>query len=179
MAIEIIIIFGFQIFYGYLYYKISLIITALMAGMALGSWLANRKLEQKTIKSVIKIHALIIVFSLILLFGFYSLFRISLKSSIFIEITFLIATGLIGAIVGFEFPIINKLYLEQKTLLRSSSYGGQAGIIYGADLIGSCLGAFLVSIFLVPIFGIFQALIFLGILNFIILIYLTLSSSKT
>ncbi|OGZ32342.1 MAG: hypothetical protein A2V69_02645 [Candidatus Portnoybacteria bacterium RBG_13_40_8] len=179
MAIEIIIIFGFQIFYGYLYYKISLIITALMTGMTLGSWLANRKLEQKTIKSIIKIHALIIVFSLILLFGFYSLFRISLKSSIFIEITFLIAAGLIGAIVGFEFPIINKLYLEQKTLLRSSSYGGQAGIIYGADLIGSCLGAFLVSIFLVPIFGIYQALIFLGILNFIILIYLTLSSSKT
>jgi spermidine synthase len=170
MAIEIIIIFGFQIFYGYLYYKISLIISALMTGMALGSWLANRKLEQKSIKSVIKIHTLIIVFSLILLFGFYSLFRISLKPSIFIEITFLIATGLIGTIVGFEFPVINRLYLENK-----NNTPKKTGVIYGADLIGSCLGALLASIFFIPIFGIYQALILLGILNFLIIIPLIIS----
>jgi len=164
MAIEVIIIFGFQVFYGYLYYKIALIITFLMAGMALGSWLANRKLERKTIKSVIKIHVLIMVFSLVLLAGFYYLFNNAPKPSIFIEIIFLIAGGLIGAIVGFEFPVINKLYLENK------NDTSKTGIIYGADLIGSCLGAFLVSILLIPIFGVYQTLIILGILNILIMI---------
>jgi len=170
MAVEVIILFGFQVFYGYLYYKISLIITVLMIGMALGSWLANKKLEQKTIKSIVKIHSLIIIFSLILLAGFYFLFKTEPKPSILIEIIFLLAGGIIGLIVGFEFPVINKLYLENKNNTLK-----KAGVIYGADLFGSCLGAFLISIFILPIFGIYQSLILLGVLNFLILIYLIIS----
>ncbi|MFZ5559308.1 MAG: hypothetical protein ACOZAL_00720 [Patescibacteria group bacterium] len=179
MAIEIIILFGFQVFYGYLYYKIALIITILMTGMALGSWLANRKLEKKTIKSIIKIHILIILFSLVFLLGFYLLFRAEPKPSTLIEIIFLLMGGLIGGMVGFEFPIINKLYLEIR--LRPDAnrdFGGQAkktGTIYGADLLGSCLGASLISIFLLPIFGIYQTLIILGILNILIIIFLIIS----
>ena len=183
MAMEMIIILGFQVFYGYIYYKIVLIITFLMAGMAIGTWLANKKLEQKTIKSIIKIHILIIIFSLILLFGFYFLFKISPKPSIFIEMIFLIAGGIIGTIVGFEFPIVNKFYLEN-IRLRPQGFGRQekkVGTIYGADLFGSCLGASLISIFLLPIFGIYQTLVVLGILNILVIIplYFTSSSSKT
>jgi spermidine synthase len=175
MAIEIIILFGFQVFYGYLYYKISLIIAFLMAGIALGSWLAFKNLDKAKIGSLIKIHFSIILFSLLMLLGFNFLFNNSIKPSPIIEIIFLFLALIIGALVGFEFPIVNKLYLEQKTLLRSSSYGGWAGVIYGADLFGSCFGAFLISIFILPIFGIYQSLIFLGILNFLILISLIIS----
>ena len=174
MAVEMIVIFGFQIFYGYLYYKISLIITALMAGMALGSWWGIKKLNKSKIRSLIIIHSLIILFFLAIFFGFYLLFENPPKPSILIEITFLISAGLIGGIVGFEFPIVNKLYLQNK-----NNTSKQAGVIYGADLIGSCLGASLISIFILPIFGVFQSLILLGILNFLIVIYFTLSSLKT
>ncbi len=167
MAAELIIIFGFQIFYGYLYYKIALIITVLMAGMALGSWLGVKKINQAKIKTVIKIHLLIILFSIILFSIFYFLFTASPRPSIIIEMIFLIMAGLIGAIVGFEFPIINKLYLEKSPRLKLA---GQAGVIYGADLLGSCLGAFLVSIFLIPIFGIYQTIIFLAVINVLVLI---------
>lgn len=161
MASELIIIFGFQIFYGYLYYKLALIITILMTGMALGSWLGVKKINQAKIKTLIQIHGLIIIFSLILLLGFYLLFKISPKPSFIIEIIFLLGAGLIGGLVGFEFPIINKLYFKNTPK--------KAGVIYGADLIGSCLSAFVVSVFLVPIFGIYQTLIFLVILNFMII----------
>lgn len=178
MSVELIIIFGFQVFYGYLYYKIALIITILMTGMALGAWLGIRRINKVKIKILIQVHGLIIVFSLILLLGFYLLFKTSPKPSVIIEIIFLFMAGLIGGIVGFEFPIINRLYLQekQKASLRQS-YGRQAGTIYGADLIGSCLGAFLISIFLIPVFGIYQTLIFLGILNFLIIISLIISRS--
>ncbi|PJE57564.1 MAG: hypothetical protein COU82_01265 [Candidatus Portnoybacteria bacterium CG10_big_fil_rev_8_21_14_0_10_38_18] len=173
MAMEMIIIFGFQIFYGYLYYKISLIITALMTGMALGGWWGIKKLNKSKIRSLIIIHSLIILFFLAVFFGFYLLFENPPKPSILIEITFLISAGLIGGIVGFEFPIVNKLYLQNK-----NNTSKQAGVIYGADLIGSCLGASLVSIFILPIFGVFQSLILLGILNFLIIIYFTLHLAK-
>lgn len=170
MAIEIIILFGFQVFYGYLYYKISLIIAFLMAGIALGSWLGTKNLDKAKISSLLKIHCLIILFSLLMLLGFNFLFDNTVKPSTGIEIIFLLSAMSIGAIVGFEFPIVNKLYLENK-----NDASKKVGIIYGADLIGSCLGAFLTSIFILPIFGIYQSLIFLGILNFLILIPLIIS----
>jgi len=175
MATEIIIIFGFQVFYGYLYYKISLIITFLMAGMALGAWLAMKKIKSK-INYLIIIQSLIVIFFLLILVGFYLLFENPPKPSLLIEIIFLISVALIGGLVGFEFPIINKLYLENKNDTRKT------GIIYGVDLIGSCLGASLISIFFIPIFGIFQTIIFIAIINFVILIsltYFTSFSSKT
>jgi len=174
MAIEIIILFGFQVFYGYLYYKISLIIALLMTGMTLGGWLTFKNLGKAKIISLIKVHCLIILFSLLMLLGFNFLFNNTIKPSAGIEIIFLLSAMLIGAIIGFEFPIVNKLYLENK-----NDASKKVGIIYGADLIGSCLGASLVSIFLLPIFGIYETLIVLGILNFLLVIYLTLSASKT
>lgn len=176
MAAEIIIIYAFQVFYGYLYYKIGLIITALMVGMAIGTWLGTKWIKRAQIKTLIKIHALIILFSTILFSIFYFLFKVSPPPSFIIELIFLIFAALIGAIVGFEFPIINKLYLEKddnkKTRLRPSGFGGQIGTIYGADLLGSCLGASLVSIFLIPIFGIFQTLLILAAINVLIIISL-------
>jgi len=172
MAAEIIIIYAFQVFYGYLYYKIGLIITALMAGMAIGIWLGTRKISKAKINYLITIHALIILLCLVFLLGSWFLFRTLPRPSLVIEIIFLCGGALIGAIVGFEFPIINKLYLKQKPRPKRAR---QAGIIYGADLLGSCLGASLVSIFIIPIFGIFQTLILLVILNIFILLTLLFS----
>jgi len=166
MATEIIIILGFQIFYGYLYYEIALIITVLMTGITLGSWLGLKKIEQTKIKTIIKIHSLIVVFLLAFLTIFYWLFQVQPKPSIIIEIIFLLMAGLIGLIVGFEFPIVNNLYLKNEERDK------KAGTIYGADLLGSCLGALLISILVLPIFGIFQTLILLAILNILIAIYL-------
>lgn len=169
MAAEMIIIYVFQVFYGYLYYKIGLIITALMLGMAIGTWLGTKKISGAKIKSLIGIHGLIILFCLILLLGSWFLFKISPGPSLAIEVILLVLAALIGGIVGFEFPIINKLYLRKKPRPKRT---GQAGTIYGADLLGSCLGASLVSIFILPIFGIFQTLILIAVLNILILIWL-------
>ena len=168
MTAEIIIIYAFQIFHGYLYYKIGLIITALMVGMAIGTWLGTKKISRAKISSVIKVHILIILFSIFLFSIFYFLFSASPSPSLVIETIFLTLAALIGGIVGFEFPIINKLYLS-----KIKNPGQKTGIIYGADLLGSCLGASLISIFILPIFGIFQALILLVGLNVVILIWLT------
>ncbi len=39
------------------------------------------------------------------------------------------------------------------------------GILYGVDLIGACLGAVLLSAFLLPLFGFFRAAVFIGVAN--------------
>ena len=170
MAAEIIIIFAFQIFYGYLYYKIALIITALFSGMAVGNWIAVRKIAKQQIKirSLILIHGLIIVYFLLFILITCLFLKLQLKPSPSIEFLFLALMALIGGLVGFEFPYVNQLYLAEKKDAHQKT-----GIIYGADLFGSCLGALLISVFAIPIFGIFQTLILLAILNALILIPLS------
>lgn len=160
MTTEIIILFGFQIFYGNLYYKLATIITALMLGMAVGSYLGTEKIEKFKVKSIIKIHGLIALFSFLILFGFRFLFKASPQPSPLIETFFILSALIIGTIIGLEFPLLNKFYLE-----NSKNTGKKTGIVYGADLLGSCLGASFVSIFFIPLFGIFQSLIFLVLLN--------------
>jgi len=163
MAMEMIIVLGFQIFYGNLYYKLAVIITSVMLGLALGNFIATKNIRRFKTNSVAKIHILIALCSLVTLLGFYFLFKISPVPSMFIEILFVISTVIFGTVVGFEFPVVNKLYLE-----KQKNTGKKTGIIYGADLLGSCLGASLIGIFFIPLFGIFQTVIFLIILNFLV-----------
>ena len=72
----------------------------------------------------------------------------------------LIFSGLIGCLVGFEFPCVNRLYLAE-----SEQPHPETGVIYAADLFGSCAGALLVSVFLIPIFGTQHTLLILFAVN--------------
>jgi len=168
MSIETVLILGFQLFFGYLYYRLALLIAILMVGMALGAWLSARKLEK--IKScfsrVIDIHLAIIMYCFLLILAFHYLPKI--------EILFLIEAFLAGLLIGLEFPLLNKLYLENKEDCQKKT-----GIIYSADLIGSCFGALLPGLILIPIFGITQALIFVVLTNLGILLYLYFGVKKS
>ena len=70
---------------------------------------------------------------------------------------FAFGAGLIG---GLQFPVANRLYLQ-----RAESDGGTAGVLYAADLAGSCLGAFTASTVFVPILGIPRTCAMLGAVN--------------
>ncbi|MEW6609567.1 MAG: hypothetical protein AB1414_19335, partial [bacterium] len=62
--------------------------------------------------------------------------------------------------VGAEFPLANKLYLK-----NFQRIGKTAGLIYGFDLFGACLGGLLSTILFIPILGIFQCCFISGLLN--------------
>lgn len=180
MSLEIIIIYSFQVFYGNLFYKIGLIITVLMAGMALGAYLGAKKISKIKNGLLIKVHCLIIIFCLFFMISVWYLFKLSPKPSLIIEIFFLILAALIGSIVGFEFPVINELYFNENRLILTKSdeqKNTRMGIIYGVDLLGSCLGASLISIFIIPIFGVFQTLILLVIINIFLITFLFLAKN--
>ena len=46
------------------------------------------------------------------------------------------------------------------------------GTIYAADLLGSCLGALGVSVFMIPVYGVYKTLLFLMIINFTLAVVL-------
>jgi spermidine synthase len=162
-SLEVILLIGFQILYGYVYQYVGVIITCFMIGLGIGAYYMNKTLAKRKRKDMVKIEFLIFVFSLILplilifLSSFENMFLISL-SSIFI---FPLLMIIIASLVGMEFPLASKLHLRKKNIEHT------AGVLYGSDLFGACVGALITSTLLIPIIGIINVCILTGILNLI------------
>jgi len=167
ISFQIITLLCFQILYGYLYYKLSLIIAAFMLGLTLGSWYAMKKIEKITVvfNKFIMLHCFILSYSLALPLVLIIFIKTNNKTWSFVvsNIIFPLIPFLSGILGGLQFPMATKLYLS-----RGKTINKTAGILYGADLLGSCLGAFLISAFIIPFLGIISIGIILAIINLII-----------
>ena len=160
MLINLIIVFSFQIVYGYLYHQIAILITVFMAGAALGSILIGRYSEE--VREPLKL-----LFGLelgIIFWIFITLFIILSYPPRFI---FFILCAVTGFWVGIEFPLANKVYLKGRDRL-----GETVGVIYAADLFGGWLAAILSGILFLPILGLVYTCLVIFIFKLISLILL-------
>jgi spermidine synthase len=152
MMFDLILIFSFQVLYGYVYYLIGLLITAFMAGSGTGSWVMTSRIERiKNDKSTLLFfEAGIIVFSGLLPLFFLWIIPSLEKEGILIipEIGFFLLCFAGGFFVGFEFPLANKINLK-----RIGIVGKSAGYLNAADLIGGFIGGMFGSILLLPVLG--------------------------
>ena len=162
MACDLLIIFAFQAFYGYVYYQIGLLITAFMAGLSLGGLvmtrLAERVEEGKPI--LLKLEGALVGYWLLLptvLALLYSQVRSPLISAA-VGPMLLVLNALAGFLVGMEFPLANKMYLRR-------SLSETAGVLYASDLVGAFLGALLVSVALLPALGVVETCLLVALLK--------------
>jgi len=153
ISFEILIVLAFQIIYGYLYYKIGIIVTSFMFGLALGSLYMTRRLDRlrRPFKTYINIQVLVLLYPLLLLICFKAFSALSslpatsrISSDIFGILPFV--AGFVG---GLQYPLANRICFE-----RAGAAGKTAGTTYAVDLAGSFIGAFLLSAFFVPMVGI-------------------------
>jgi len=152
MGSEILVIFAFQIFFGYIYLKIGLIITVFLAGLLPGAWLAT-KLKRNEKKQLMFTDGLLIV----LLAGF--IFVLKFWAYDLPEIFFLSFGFTVSLACGFQFPVAFHLRGADNSAASKS---------FSADLIGAAAGTLLTSVMLLPFLGVFKtaaALIFLKILS--------------
>lgn len=171
MLANLILIFSFQIFYGYLYHRIGILISVFMAGVALGSIFITHRLKKikHDLGVFIKLEAAIIIFSylLALIVTGFPTFRHS--SLIFIGLFFIP-----GVLMGLEFPLAAKLYLEKK-----EQVGQVAGLLYCADLLGGWLAGILGGIIFLPILGLFNTCLVIVMLKLSSLILLAVTKPLT
>jgi spermidine synthase len=155
MTLQLVLLFGFQVLHGYVYAEVSLIITAFMAGLALGAVSGNRllgtwppeTLERRARHTLIGVQLVLAIYS-----GVLVLFlRLSLPAP---TLVFPLLALLAGALGGLAFPLALALIRVRRS--RRGSAGRTAGMLYGADLVGGCLGALLGAVLLIPVFGIPQ-----------------------
>jgi spermidine synthase len=150
---EILLIFSFQTIFGYLYQRIAILFTAFMIGLGAGSFFGKRR-ENVRFEQVLLIQSgfilLLIACSVLL----------KLKPPEILYFMLLFCLGFLG---GDFFVTSNRLYIRERQ---------NFGIGYGLDLMGSFIGAVIVSSVIFPLVGILPLIKYLILLNSFCLIFL-------
>jgi spermidine synthase len=158
-SVEILLIFSFQTWYGYVYSALGMIIAVFMGGLATGSVLCNRikagNLYFKTGQVLLMIYSL--------LFPAFIYFQKGLIAGTTGLFLFFLATFIIAVIVGFQFAM--------GTRLMNYKINGSSAMAYAADLWGSSLGIIAVTALLLPFFGLNNSCYIIGGLNFLAAAY--------
>jgi spermidine synthase len=148
MTLEVVILFAFQVLHGTVYARVSLIVTAFMGGLALGGAAGERLLARQPAigsrrirRALIGIQAAVALYSAV----FPLILSLPIPAPV---VVFPLLALVAGALTGMAFPLA-------VALMRGSA-GRAAGLLYGADLVGGCVGALVSAVFLVPVLGIPQ-----------------------
>lgn len=164
MSLQLLTIYAFEAIYGYLYFRIGLLMAVFMGGLALGSYIANLRSNRSQLWQII----LLLLFS-IFMFGIY-LNAIPMLDYRFSDYVIPIFSFLFASLVGAVFPLAVK---EN----RSNNIDSKAGVLYGSDLLGGAFSAVLTSILFIPVFGIMKTIAVPAGLCLICLILIFQSSS--
>lgn len=138
IAAEIILLWAFLSSYGYLYTMVGIFAATFMLGLTAGAYLARLSLSRfSPTQMLVVVMAAIGLYLLLLpfVYGMHS------------AVLFLLMNLIAGLLVGFLFPVANHFYQNFAPLARS------AGLLYGADMAGACLGALLIGFFAIPLWG--------------------------
>ncbi|MEN8210566.1 MAG: fused MFS/spermidine synthase [Thermodesulfobacteriota bacterium] len=142
MAAQIMIIFAYQIFFGYIYLKIGFMITLFLAGLLFGAYFG-----EKTDKNLAKAWMIKADICLVFLMaGFILLLKF--LPYVLKEELFGLAAFCFGFFCGFEFPCGAKI--KQETLSKITG-------LFAADLVGASFGVLIFSLILLPSLGLVRA----------------------
>jgi len=155
-AAEFLALVVFQSFYGFVYQLAGLFIMIFMAGLALGAGFAPFSKQPKkkffiTNQVILGVLTLILPLLLVLDDRYGTTMLVAVLTGVF--------TFVIAILTGIQFSYATKLREAGRSLLASSAYG--------ADLVGSAFGLFLVSIFVFPVLGLLNTVLILAGVNLV------------
>ena len=137
MALQVLIIFSFQVDHGTLYGRMSFLVTAFMVGLAPGA-LGGRRLAGRARRALL---AVLVAFACVA--GLVVVLPSRMPEAVY----YLLALGA-GGLAGMAFPLA--IALTDTEIQRA------AGVVYAADLFGGSIGALVTAAFLVPLLGLAQ-----------------------
>jgi predicted membrane-bound spermidine synthase len=75
------------------------------------------------------------------------------------QLAFPVLAALSGMLGGYQFPVAAEIYLQGGNAQR------RLGTLYALDLLGGCVGALLLSAYLIPVFGFWKTAWFSAAVN--------------
>lgn len=145
MGVEMLIVFAFQIIYGYVYLKIGAIVTAFLLGLLPGAIVGNIS-RDKDIRKLL-FSEMFLLSLLLLFFVWIGYFKSELPS-----ICFLVYCFCFSFVCGYQFPVAAGIIGEKKS---------PAAGCFAADLCGASFGTIATGTVLIPLLGIKVAVVFL------------------
>ncbi len=175
MAVDLILIFSFQVLFGYVYHWIGLLLAAFMAGISLGGFAMAAHLPKvKDCKGLLtKLELGVLFFTLMLPVVIMALAPNLANPSAFLmgQLIFLVLALVAGVLTGAKFPLANRLYLTQYP-----GFSRGAGLLYGTDLMGGWAGGILIAVVMLPALGLVGTCLVVAIIKVSSLIPLTVFS---
>jgi spermidine synthase len=152
MVLQIILLLAFQSIYGYVYHQLAILIALCMAGIALGSWLGIRRIRRGNgapCRAVAATQFLIALSAPVLMLLVSLLAKLSGGSSSWLaaQCVFPALAAMCGMLGGYQFPLATEIFLQHVSDRR------KLGMMYAIDLLGGCLGALVLSGYMIPVFG--------------------------
>ena len=167
MALEVLLLLGFQAIYGYVYQQLALLVGAVMMGLAFGTWvgLQPSRQERNADFAWLRLAAIQIAAGLspLLLYAFLlASAKITSQGGLVLVsyLLFPLVGFLCGALGGYQFPLASQIFYSGPINKAQNT-----GSLYALDLFGACLGAVLLSAYLIPIFGFLQTSVLVFVLN--------------
>ena len=138
---EMVAIFTFQTFYGYIYLQVGVLVTVFLAGLLPGAWAGGRfagNRRRALMTTDLLLCLLLVLFALTL-----AVARQAMPAAV------LYGFGLaVSLCCGFQFPL---------ALMVSGDSAAAAAQSFSADLVGAAIGVLLVSLVLIPFVGLLWA----------------------
>jgi len=161
MLLELVLIMAWQILQGAMYQALALLITAFMVGLALGSWLANGRLERGDDARRLFLRGEAgMVLAALLVAAVPALLSRAAALPTALSAGLLLLLALVGVLVGGQFPLAVCLAEQGDRTTHSAT-----GAVYGADLLGACLGGMVGGALLLPALGMIPACLVVVILK--------------
>lgn len=174
IALEVLLLLGFQAIYGYVYHQLAIVIAAFMVGMAWGSWWRLRgsargaeqaeaaAVTRAEMQSLLGLQVVAAISPLLLYALLESFLRIGNPLGLFIvsQILFPALALVAGVLGGYQFSLASRIFF-----LSSQQAARSPGTLYGLDLVGACLGAVVLSAYLFPVFGFLKTALLTGVVN--------------
>ncbi len=145
MGVEMLVIFTFQVVYGYIYLKIGAIVTVFLLGLLPGAMVGNLYKEGNISKLIMS--EIIFLGLLLIFFAWVKFFSGELGQFYFLAYCFVFSF-----FCGFQFPVAANIMGERQS--------PAAGCL-AADLTGAAVGTVATGTLLIPLWGIQAAIIFL------------------
>ena len=174
MVLQIVLLLTFQVLEGFLYKQLALLIAFFMAGMGLGAayiarWRGAREIRRAAAAQLFKVQAAFCLFPLFLVL-LLPLLHLELRVFLSSSSTGWIFSGLsliTGALGGIHFSLAVSAYTPSDSAARRTG-----GMFYALDLAGSAGGALIASFFILPVYGLINALLLASVLSLVSLVTL-------
>jgi len=143
MSFMLAVVLAYQALYGYIFEMIGMLTALFMVGMWIGTRIKKR--TEKSLTILFYLELFTVTLALTAPFFFKG------------ELLFYGIVFLAGLFTGGQFTTAN----------LSMDAPDTAGRLYGIDLIGSCIGAFVPALILIPLFGVTQTLLLIALMKIV------------